>query len=113
MSPTACGLQLISSRIDAIVAFGWIGKLVAIPRRRAGFSLRCGQRALIEILHEVFREEDVECPIDCHAHFLFHPRQFAPINSAPEKPGQESGEVYTEDSCDSRASANRCEQSER
>ena len=93
MSPTACGLQLISSRIDAIVAFGWIGKLVAIPRRRAGFSLRCGQRALIEILHEVFREEDVERPIDCHAHFLFHPRQFAPINSAPEKPSEKSGKV--------------------
>src|SRR5437762_8342254 len=53
-----------SSCSDAIVAFGWIGKLVAIPRRRAGFSLRCGQRALIEILHEVFREKDIQRPID-------------------------------------------------
>ena len=39
--------------------------------QHAGFSLRCSHRALIEILHEVFREEDIERPIDGHTHFLF------------------------------------------
>src|SRR5437773_12186794 len=62
----------------------------SVPRRRAGLGLRMCQRALIEILHEIFREKDVERPIDRHAHFLFHARQLAPINAAPKKPGEKS-----------------------
>src|SRR5947208_15867102 len=50
----------------------------------------CAKRALIEILHEIFREKDVERPIDRDADFLLDPRQFTPINAAPEKPGEKS-----------------------
>jgi len=39
------------------------------------------QRALIEILHEIFREKDVERPIDRDADFLLDPRQFTPIKA--------------------------------
>ena len=93
--------------------FTWIRKLVAIPRRRAGFSLRCGQRALIQILHEVFREKDIQRPIDRHTHFLFHARQFAPVNTAPEKPCEKSGKIHAKDPCHTSAPTDRCELSKR
>src|SRR5262245_62547263 len=85
-----------SSCSDAIIVFSWFRKLVAIPRRRAGFSLRCGQRAVIEKLDEIFCEENVQRPIDRHTYFLFQARQFAPVNSTPEKPGKKSRKVYAE-----------------
>src|SRR5438046_10627384 len=71
------------------------------------------ESALIEILHEIFREKDVECPIDCDAHFLFHARQLAPVNSAPEKPGEKSGEIDAENPRHSRAPTDRRQQTER
>src|ERR1700757_2015808 len=107
------GTSTGSSCSDAIIVFSWFGKLVAIPRRRAGFSLRCGQRALIEILHEVFREKDIEGPIDRHAHFFFRAWQFAPINTAPEKPGEKSGKIHAKDPRHTGAAADGREQAER
>src|SRR6266536_2878850 len=71
------------------------------------------ERALVEILDEILREKDVERPIDCHAHFLFHARQLAPVNSAPEKPSKKSREVHAENPRHSRAATDRREQPER
>src|SRR6266516_3398289 len=71
------------------------------------------QRALIEILHEILREKDVERPIDRDANFLLDPRQFTPINAAPEKPGEKSGEVDAENPRHSGAATDRRQQSER
>src|SRR2546428_7840486 len=68
------------------------------------------QCALIEILYEIFREKDVERPIDCHADFLFDSRQLAPVNSAPEKPGKKSREVHAENPRHSRAATDRRQQ---
>ena len=107
------GTSTGSSCSDAIIVFSWFRKLVAIPRRRAGFSLRCGQRALIEKLDEIFCEENVQRPIDRHTYFLFQARQFAPVNSPPEKPGKKSGKVQAENSRDAGAAANRSQRSER
>src|SRR5438128_12222373 len=71
------------------------------------------QCALIEILHEIFREKDVERPIDRDAHFLFYARQLAPVNSAPEKPSKKSRKVHAENPRHSRAATDRRQQSER
>jgi hypothetical protein len=89
-----------------VIAAGY-RKMLAIPQRRAGPGLRVCKSALIEKLDEIFREENVQRPIDRDTHFLFHSRQFAPVDPAPEKPGQESGKVYAEDSRDAGATANR------
>src|SRR5215467_205397 len=102
-----------SSCSEAILVFSWFRKLVAIPRRGARFSLRCGQCALIEKLDEVFCEQNVQCPIDRHAYFLFQARQFAPVDSPPEKPGQESRKVHTENTRDTCAAANRSKRAKR
>ena len=98
---------------DTSVVVGWIGNLVAIPRRRAGLRLRMRKRALIEKLDEIFREKNVQRPIDRDAAFLFRPRQFAPVNSAPEKPGKKSGKVQAENPRDACAAADRGKQPER
>src|SRR6266568_5444008 len=70
-------------------------------------------RPLIEVLHEILREEDVERPIDRDAHFLFRARQFAPVDAAPEKPRNKSGKVYSENARHAGATADRRQQSER
>ena len=81
------GLQLVRQGSDAIVSLLGSESWSPIPRRRAGFSLRCSQSALIEVLHEVFREKDIQRPIDrYHGLSSFRARQFAPVNTAPEKP---------------------------
>src|SRR5262249_47187493 len=87
------GTSAGSSCSDAIIVFSWFRKSVAIPWRRAGFSLRCGQRAVLEKLDEVFRDGNVNRPIDRHTYFLFKARQFAQVNPPPEKPSKKSGEV--------------------
>ncbi len=89
------------------------GNVLAVPKCRTGRCLRVGKRSLVEKLDEIFGKKNVQRPIDRHAHFLFDARQFAPVNPTPEKPGYESREIYTEDSCDSRASANRSKRPER
>ena len=61
-------------------------QMLPTPQRRAGFLLRVRKRTLIEKLDEIFRE-NIQCPINSDARFLVRPRQFAPVNSAPEKPG--------------------------
>src|SRR5438034_4573950 len=68
------------------------------------------QRALIEILNESVREKDVERPIDRDADFLLDPRQFTPINAAPEKPSKKSREVHPENPRHSRAATYRRQQ---
>src|SRR5439155_14201127 len=87
--------------------------MLPVPRCRAGLGLRVCKSALIEKLDEIFREENVQRPIDCDTHFLFHSRQFAPVDPAPQKPGQEPGKVYAEDSRDTGATADRSKRAER
>src|SRR5262245_49421709 len=87
-------------------------QVLAIPRGSAGFGLRVGKSALIEKLNEIFREKNVQRPIDCDTHFLFHSWQFAPIDPAPQKPREETGKVYAEDSCDTGATADRSQRAE-
>src|ERR1044071_10217908 len=62
-------------------------------------------RALVQILHKILREKDIECPVDGHPNLLLQTWQFAPVNPAPEKPGEKSGEVDTENSRHTRAPA--------
>src|SRR6266545_5449387 len=71
------------------------------------------ERALVEILDEILREKDVERPIDRYAHFLFHARQLAPVNSTPEKPGEKSREIDAENPRHSGSATDRRQQSER
>src|SRR5439155_16506376 len=52
-------------------------------------------------------------PIDRDADFLLDPRQFTPINAAPEKPGEKSGEVDAENPRHSGSATDRRQQSER
>src|SRR5262249_38494183 len=87
------GTSAGSSCSDAIIVFSWFRKSVAIPWRRAGFSLRCGQRAVIEKLDGIFREENVPRPIVHHTYLLSQARKFAPVKSPTEKPSKKSGEV--------------------
>ena len=87
--------------------------MLTIPRCSPGLGLRVGKRALVEKLHEIFCEKNIQRPIDRHAHFLFHARQFAPVNSAPEKPSQEPGKVHAKDSRDTGAPPDRSQRSER
>ena len=82
-------------------------KMLPIPQGRACLGLRVGKSALIEKLDEIFREKNVQRPINSDAHFLFRSRQFSPVNSAPEKPGGESGKVYAENACDTCAATDR------
>ena len=53
------GTSTGSSCSDAIVAFAWIGKFAAIPRRCACFSLRVRERALIQKLDEIFCKQNI------------------------------------------------------
>ena len=62
-------------------------KMFAIPRGSAGFGLRMRKRPLIKKLDKIFREYNVQRPIDRNTHFLLDAWQFAPVNPAPEKPG--------------------------
>src|SRR5205814_3315184 len=95
-----------SSGSHAIVSFAWIRKLVTIR------SAMC-HRALIEILHEGFREKDIQRPIDRHTHFFFRARQFAPVNTAPEKPCDKSGKIHAKDPRHTSTATDRCELSKR
>jgi len=83
--------------------------MLAIPQRRAGLGLGVRERALIEKLHEIFGEKNVQRPINCHAHLLFRTWQFAPVNPASEKPREKSEEVYAENPRHTCAAANRSE----
>src|SRR6516164_7055021 len=107
------GTSTGSSCSEAIIVFSWFRKLVPIPRRGARFSLRCGQCVLIEKLDKVFCEQNVQCPIDRHTYFLFQARQFAPVDSPPEKPSQESRKVYAENTRDTCAATNRSTRAKR
>src|SRR6266481_1871629 len=89
------------------------GELLAVPRSSPRLGLRMRERALVQILHKVLREKDVECPIDRDADFLLDPRQFTPINAAPEKPGEKSREVHAENPRHSRTATDRCQQPQR
>src|SRR4030095_4153953 len=60
-------------------------------------------RALVQILHKILREEDIECPVDRDPNLLLQTWQFAPVNPAPEKPGEKSGEVDAENARRPRA----------
>src|SRR5436190_14681307 len=88
-------------------------QVLAIPRGSAGFGLRVHKRTLIEKLDEIFREKNVQRPIDRYAHFLFGAWQFAPVNSAPEKPREEPGKVYAENARDTCAATDRSKRAER
>ena len=70
-------------------------------------------RALIEILHEGFREKDIQRPIDRHTHFFLRARQFAPVNTAPEKPCDKSGKIHAKDPRHTSTATDRCELSKR
>ena len=87
--------------------------MLAIPRGSAGFGLRVHKRTLIEKLDEIFREKNVQRPIDGYAHFLFGAWQFAPVNSTPEKPREEPGKVYAENARDTCAATDRSKRAER
>ena len=87
--------------------------MFTVPKRRSGLGLRMRERALIEKLDEIFGEKHVQRPINRHAHFLFHAWQFAPVDPAPEKPGQKSGKIDAEDSRDAGATADRGQRTER
>src|SRR6266446_3450336 len=87
--------------------------MLAIPRGSAGFGLRVHKRTLIEKLDEIFGEKNVQRPIDGYAHFLFGAWQFAPVNSAPEKPREEPGKVYAENARDTCAATDRSKRAER
>src|SRR5439155_16673564 len=97
--------------LSGITAAGY-RKILAIPRCRASLGLRAGERALIEKLHKIFGEKNIQRPIDRHSHFLFHARQFAPVDSAPEKPGEESGKVYAKNARDTCAATDRSKRAE-
>ena len=86
--------------------------MLAVPRGSAGFGLRVGKSALIEKLDEIFREKNIQRPIDGDAHLLFGAWQFAPIDPAPQKPREEAGKVYAKDSCDTGATADRSQRAE-
>ena len=68
---------------------------------------------VIEILHDIFREKDIQRPIDRHTHFLFGARQFAPVNTAPEKPCDKSGKIHAQDPRHTGTATDRCELSKR
>ncbi len=54
--------------LSGITAAGY-RKILAIPRCRASLGLRVGERALIEKLHKIFGEKNIQRPIDRHSHF--------------------------------------------
>jgi len=87
--------------------------VLAIPRGRAGLRLCMSKRALIEKLDEILREKNIQRPIDGDTHLLFGPGQFAPVNSAPEKPRQKPGKIHTENTCDTCAATDRSKRAKR
>ena len=70
--------------------------MLAIPKWRAGLCLRVRERALIQELDEILGEKHIQRPINRYAHLLFRTWQLAPVDAAPEKPREKSGEVYAE-----------------
>ena len=96
-----------SLRLKVVIDFRGPRRMLPGSRRRTGFGLRLRKSALIEILDEIFGEKNVQRPIDGYAHFLFGARQFAPVNPAPEKPGEEPGKIYAENSRHTGATADR------
>ena len=50
-------------------------------------------RAVGGELHEVFREDQIERPVERDAHFLLKARQLGEVNRAPQKPRDETGEL--------------------
>src|SRR5262245_22821490 len=60
-------------------------------------------------LDEVFREEQIETPVERNTTFLFQSREFAEVNCSPQPPGDETRKVKSEHLSDAGAFANRRE----
>src|SRR6266849_3711674 len=80
---------------------------------RSFFAPRDIRRLDLQELYEVFREHEIERPIERNAHFLLETGQLAQVNRAPEPPGDEPGEVDTEDVGDACPTADRSELTDR
>src|SRR4029077_7524244 len=51
----------------------------------------------LDRLHNVAREEQLDCPIAYYSHFAFETWKLAKIDRAPKKPGKEAAEFVTFD----------------
>ena len=62
---------------------------------------------MVEIVDraDVLGEKKIECPIKRDANFLVEPGQFAQVNRPPHPPGEEAGEIESENPGHARAPA--------
>ena len=52
----------------------------------------------MKILDKVFREENIQGPIESDTQLLFEPGEFQKVNRPPEPPSEESREIDAENS---------------
>ena len=61
----------------------------------------------MKILDKVFREEDIQGPIESDTQLLFEAGEFQKVNRPPEPPGDESREIDAKNSGDTGAPTDR------
>jgi hypothetical protein len=61
--------------------------------------------ALMKVLDKVFREEDIQGPIESDTQLLLEPGEFEKVNGSPEPPGGKSGKIDAKNSGDAGAPA--------
>ena len=65
------------------------------------------------ILNEIFVEKKIEGPLERDPDLFFETREFTELNRPPKPPREKTRKVETENTCDSRATTDRREQTER
>ena len=55
------------------------------------------RRTDVQKLNEIFRKDQIKCPVQGHAEFLFEPWELAEVDRPPEPPSDKSREVNAED----------------
>src|ERR1700746_532887 len=55
------------------------------------------RRTDVQKLNEIFRKDQIKCPVQGHAEFLFEPWELAEVVRPPEPPSDKSREVNAED----------------
>ena len=61
---------------------------------RHGLSVMSNRIADINRLHNIAGEEQLDHPVNQHAHLALQPRQLGKVDTAPHQPGEQAGEAH-------------------
>ena len=66
----------------------------------------------MKVLNKIFGEEDIQGPVECDSQLFLCSGKFEQVDCAPEPPSHEPGEVDVEDTSNTGAPADGCQQTE-